>query len=490
MTKRPSQPSGKRGAKPSAGAAPTASIVPSDVQTWAAPAAPTLPVAEWLTVERVLWGVLIALAASMRLLDLARFSLDDSEAMLANAALAVLRGDAEAALRASPFVVGVDTILFGIFGSNDATARVVSAVAGVAPVVLTYRLRDELGRWGALVAGLLFALSPSFLFASRTANGDIVAIASVYAALIAAWTLLRGGSARMLNWMAVGLAIALTSSSLTYTVLLVIASFAVVTILLRRTQQLAAHELDSLAALRNSPGLLRNAALTFAVVFLACATGALLNPLGLQSALSLGAEWFAQWTLPSNQPASYYLQLLFTYELLPFVFGLGGLFYYLSRGERWAPFVALWIGLSLTLHTLAPFKSAEAILVMLVPLILVAGRAIANLLGALVRGVSWVNEGVFLVLGLLTCGIFGVNLADFAQTGQQSHVLVAGLALVMLLFIGALVGGVANWLNVESQERQGKHPSDADSSESKAWRFDLPRALVVVGAVLCIALAT
>src|SRR5438045_231927 len=81
---------------------PTAAAQPASAE-WPAAVA-RLSLAEWLTVERLLWGAVIALAAGVRLLDLARFALTDAEATLANGALAILRGDPEGALRVSPLV--------------------------------------------------------------------------------------------------------------------------------------------------------------------------------------------------------------------------------------------------------------------------------------------------------------------------------------------------------------------------------------------------
>ncbi len=494
MAKRPSQPQTKRPmARPASAqtAAAPVSTPAAPATAWTAPTVPRSSVVEWLTVERVLWATLLALAAAVRVLDLARFSLTDAEASLANAALAILRGDPEGALHVSPFAAGVNAILFTLFGANDVTARILSVSAGIAMVALTFRMRSALGRWGALIAALLFALSTTFLFESRTANGETVAIAGVYAALVGMWSLLREANARAILWIAAGMGVALAAGELAWLFVLIVVSFAAILYILRRTQQLDIAEFESaLSTIKQSPVLMRHALILFALVFVAGATGALLNPLGLQSALSLAGDVFTRWLMATNQPASYYLQLLSVYELLPLAFGLGGLFYYLARGERFAPFLAWWLGLSLTWFTLAPFKSGSALLLMLVPLILVAGRAIADVLASLARGFTLANDGVFMALGVLTCGIFGINLFEFAQTTQQSHLLVAGIALVMLLLIGALVGGLAQWISADALEPDtlALRPDGERAEQPRAWRFNLPRALTILGTITLIGL--
>lgn len=485
---------------------PAASYAPPQVTTPPFEAR-YLQLAAWLTVERLLWSLLIALAATVRLLDLAHFSLNEAEAMLSTAALSLLGGNPEATLHASPFVVTLDAIIFTIVGANDATARVVSALAGIAPVALTYQLRGSLGRWGALVTAALFALSPTFLYHSRTANGEIVAVAGMFAALVGAWAWMRRQDARMLYLAAAGLAVAITAGQAAYTVLLIVASFAAIAFGLRVAGRPAVPEIEALMnALHHSPSAhpvsradarqpgaslwhrtSRNALILFALVALASATAALLNPLGLQATLNLAADWLAPWQLPSNHPASYFVQLFVMYELLPLIFGVAGLLYYLARGDRLATFFAWWLALSLLWYTLAPAKSASALLVILIPLILMAGRLLGEMLTALFNHSSMANEGIFILLGLLTCGIFGLNLSNYAQTQQQSYLIVTAIALAMLLLIGVLVTGWAGFY------REANHAFDADSAApplavNAGWQTGLRRALPILGTIMLVGL--
>src|SRR5205085_1204606 len=152
-------------------------------------------------------------------------------------------------------------------------------------------------------------------------------------------------------------------------------------------------------------------------------------------AVNVAAGWLTQWTLPGNQPASYYVGLLGSYEALPLIFGLGGLFVYLGRGDRGALFLAWWVALALTFYTLSPNKTPEAMLVILLPLIWTAGRAIGDLLQSLLLDFSLQNDGVFVLLGILTCGIFGINLSSYASDGQPNHLVVVAIASGMLVLL-------------------------------------------------------
>ena len=400
--------------------------------------------AHWLTVELLLWGGVFLLAAGVRFLDLGRFALNAGEANLALAALNWFKGNSLLGTDVSPAAAGVTGFIFMIFGSGDVTARILEATAGVVPVLLTYRLRDALGRWQALAAALLFALSASFLNASRTANGEIIAIAGMYAALTCLWAFVHTRRARELYVAAIGAAVALAAGQAAYTVLFICGSFAIIAFALRASRALDVPELDALIdAVKTSPQTVRTAVITFVITFVAVATAGLTNPLGLQGAVNIAAGWLTQWTVTPNQPPSYYVQLLGTYEMLPLIFGLAGLFVYLGRGDRSSLFLAWWVALALTFYTLSPNKQPEAMLVILLPFVWAAGRAIGDMLDSLRKDFSLANDGVFVMLGALTCGIFGINLSSYASDGQPNHLIVVFIALGMLILLGLLAGGFA-----------------------------------------------
>jgi uncharacterized protein (TIGR03663 family) len=448
------------------------------------------PAAPWLTVEALLWTGVILIAAAVRLLDLGHFSLNPAEANLAVAALNWFKASPEAGSDVSPVVAGVSALIFMIFGTSDAAARILAATAGVVPVILTYRLRTGLGRWQALTAAMLFALSASFVHASRTANGEIVAIAGLYAAVTSVWAYVRTRGARELYIAAIGTAIALAAGQSAYTVLMICGSFVIIAFALRASRALDIPEADAaLEALKASPQTARNAALAFLVTFVTVATTGLTNALGLQSAVNIAAGWLTQWTLPSNQQPSYYVQLLGTYEVLPLLFGLFGLFVYLGRGERISLFLAWWVALSMTFYTLKPDKQPEAMLVILLPFIWTSGRAIVDMLTSVRQDFSPANDGVFFILGALTCGIFGINLSGYAQDGQINHLIVALIALGMLVLLGLLAGGFAVIYRTSPVATAGG-PGGAmvGGLSSDQWMVGLGRALSVTGGVGLLAL--
>ncbi len=136
------------------------------------------------TLEHALWLGTLALAAALRLAHL-DLPLDNREALGALAAYAHANG--ERAVLLAPLHDALQAALFGILGASDALARLPSAAVGMLLVALPWRWRDQMGRWRAWCMSALLAISPTLWFASRVADGGLLA----WTLALATWTLAR-----------------------------------------------------------------------------------------------------------------------------------------------------------------------------------------------------------------------------------------------------------------------------------------------------------
>src|SRR5690242_8614037 len=145
-----------------------------------------------MTLMQWLWIGVLLLATILRFWDLGAKPLHHDESMHAYFSLAFARnpsGYMYDPLLHGPFqfhaegfvfmVILAAQRLFGVGGPtgspwiNDATARILPALFGVGIVVLPLGLRRQLGRFGALAAALLLAVSPTFVYFSRFLREDI-----------------------------------------------------------------------------------------------------------------------------------------------------------------------------------------------------------------------------------------------------------------------------------------------------------------------------
>ncbi len=132
-----------------------------------------------------LYAIVLAAALFLRLYHLGAAPLSDFEARTALRARSLLHGG-DVAPYAQPLAVTGTSVLFFLFGENNFTARLLSAVLGSVLALLPWFWRRTLGERTALLlaAGLTFA--PGLVALSRLSGGPMVAL-SLGAALLTAW---------------------------------------------------------------------------------------------------------------------------------------------------------------------------------------------------------------------------------------------------------------------------------------------------------------
>ena len=140
--------------------------------------------------EVALFALLIVVAAGLHFWDLGSRAYNHDESLHATYSYYLFRGDGyhHDPMMHGPFQFVFNALIFKLSafvaaapilsnwvhgGPTDYTARVLPAVFGTALVGLPYFLRGYIGRLGALLAALFFAISPVLLFFGRFARNDI-----------------------------------------------------------------------------------------------------------------------------------------------------------------------------------------------------------------------------------------------------------------------------------------------------------------------------
>ncbi|HEU4322675.1 MAG TPA: flippase activity-associated protein Agl23 [Roseiflexaceae bacterium] len=115
-----------------------------------------------------------------------------------------------------------------LFGDGDAQARLPQAIAGILMVASTWMLRPYLGRWGALLAGVLLAFSPSLLYYTRFARHDGLMILWTLWMVIGFFRYLDSGQGRFLYLLAAGTAFAIATHELYYILFFIFGTFVLI----------------------------------------------------------------------------------------------------------------------------------------------------------------------------------------------------------------------------------------------------------------------
>ena len=139
--------------------------------------------------ELIAWGVLIAGALALRLIDLGARPFHHDESQDAYFSW-VLQTDGDYhydPLLHGPLRFYLTAAIYTLFGDSNFTARVAPALMGTSMVAMTYALRAQLGRIAAYATGVLLAIGPSYLYFSRFAREDIYIAAITLAMLVVAF---------------------------------------------------------------------------------------------------------------------------------------------------------------------------------------------------------------------------------------------------------------------------------------------------------------
>ncbi len=404
--------------------------------TASTPHAPSLARAlGWITLERLAYGAIAALALILRLASLHVAPMSPVEAAQAMAALDLVaeRGALPAA-GTSPLLLAVQWLIFLLAQATETAARIAPALAGTTTVLLAYGLRAELGRLGALAAALLLAASSTLVFWSRSATGESLALLAGMALIVglAGWR--RSGGARWLVWLAVALAGLLLSAPIGYSVLLAAAPLAAIALLPAGDRRHAAAGLGT-------------AGLVFVLVLLLGATGFFFLPGGLAAVAELPAAWLAGFTssgvaspgLATIQSSSVFglAGNLLWLEPLVLMTGLAGLIAGLRRRHWLAQGLGLWLAVALLLLLFRQGRSPADVAVLALPLAVLGGLALAAFAEHFDLGEQRAEALVLLVAGLAILSSIAVWLAQYTESWQAepqvAFLISAGVALLVLV---------------------------------------------------------
>ncbi len=411
-----------------------------------------------LTVEHVLYLLILLLAACLRFYRLGTAPLSDNEATLALQALRASqmeRGQEALTLAPQPGYTVTTGLLFFLFSSSDFMARAVSAVCGALMAGLPFFFRKQLGRRNSLLVALGIAIDPGLVTASRLAGGPAPAI---FLSLLA----IHFWQDKKPAWAGVSAGLAsLFGSAFVHGALIAAATWL---ILYRKQRPLATthdseetpkNEGEQLPYLSKVNQPLQQFALFALGSIILGSTAFLLFPEGLADWLNTWMAYFQGWFQPEATPAVLPLAALCFYEALAFLLAIMSLLHQFARlGTHGTPLPMLhrvaytWAGIGMALTWLYPGRQVMDITWVIIPLWILACNELENLLPARLHIVSLIHAILVLVLtGLLWNTLISPIQAPAAATISwvwiRLVVIIGILSLIAL--ISTLVYLAYNW---------------------------------------------
>jgi len=286
-----------------------------------------------------------------------------------------------------PFGYHVVAFVFFLFGISDVTARIASALFGIALVLLVLPLRRWLGQAGTLAAMFLLTISPTLMYRSRYFRHDIWLMVAELVMLICFFYYLEDRKERWRYIIAGALSVAMASKAIAFIYGAIFGSFLVLYLLVewvqtrRPLRELAPFDLVILLATLAMPltapvfvralgwdpldysnvGLMRTGVVVFMLlgisavigiwwkrkvwlisagiyyaIFIVFYTTLFTNARGMATGMvgMLGYWLTQQGVRRGGQPWYYFFFLLALYEFLPWLLSGLGTVYYLVLAKR------------------------------------------------------------------------------------------------------------------------------------------------------------
>lgn len=337
-----------------------------------------------ISLETVLWGIILVSAFALRLARLDALPLTLDESSRAFASLQVSEGIVPAGWSGDLTSV-LTALVFRAFGDGDAVARVVPALAGGAMVGAFWFLRPHLGRGTTLAAAALITLSPLAVLAAR--SGLTFSLGSLVSLIIVAslFAYLRDQRPPYFFAFVASLALAPTVDVVAIATGVSALAFLLLEGAVRGNETVR----RAFADFRADPMLWL---ITAIVIVAALALG--LTHFGTTTD-KLGLAGFAQWADMFGSPGDgrfwgYQLTLLGAYDWpltiaggVALIAGLWRLFRRDRPVSLFMRFLLLWAVIAVAVIALATRREAGQLLILLLPFAMLAGALLDEVSAAL-----------------------------------------------------------------------------------------------------------
>jgi uncharacterized protein (TIGR03663 family) len=269
-----------------------------------------------------------------------------------------------------PLLYLLSAVPLFLFGISTEMLRLVPALLGTLTAVLPWCLRRELGRSGAVAAGVLLATSPSMVWYSRD---NIHEIYLVFLTLLLFVGLVRGLSSSGWGWLAAAGAALGGMLATKETAVLGLGAILAAVLLSRG---------GGLGAPRRGP--LVGGVLIAAAIAVALYTDLFSDPGGLRRPFEALWIWGGRGFSGDGhrKPWWYFLSILAREERVILVAAIAGAALALRRRDRFAGLLAAWGGTILAAYSCIPYKTPWLVLNIVAPLALLAGRSFGPPAGA------------------------------------------------------------------------------------------------------------
>ncbi|HNN12319.1 MAG TPA: TIGR03663 family protein [Anaerolineales bacterium] len=171
-----------------------------------------------ITNEILIFVLVILLAIITRFYDLGTRVMSHDESLHTYFSWLLYRGQGyeHSPMMHGPFQFHIVALTYFLFGASDFTSRIPTALFSIAIVWMVWYWRQYLGKWGALIAGILMVISPYMLYYGRYVRNESFVAFSGLLMLYAMLRHLELGGKKYLLMVAAALALHFTSKETSF----------------------------------------------------------------------------------------------------------------------------------------------------------------------------------------------------------------------------------------------------------------------------------
>jgi hypothetical protein len=394
-----------------------------------------------LRLEVAAYLVIFLAAAGVRLTDLGWPPLSDAEARHALAASALVGRPAAFDPAPGTPPPGVSyrvatALLFQLFGSGEATARVVPALAGVALCMLPLLARRRLGAGGALALSGLLSFSPELVTVSRQAGPTSLAILGLvgFVIILVGQETPAAGDRRS-TLAIVFAALALTSGSEWIQGVVGLMLGTGLLALWRGRQRTGGPVSAGLSFTRRQMviGLLT-------VIGISTAVG--LYPRGASDPFEAIAAWLTRWSGPAVMPILSEILVVPAYEPILFIFGLIGTVLAFRRKDQLGVVAAFWAVGALFLAAIYPGRTGLDLAWVVVPAAYLASCGAISAIEWMMTDRAWYRLGGMMAAYIALAAFIYLQAAAYASDLTLDLPPLEPTVRLVILLIGLLIWAV------------------------------------------------
>ncbi len=294
-----------------------------------------------------------------------------------------------------PFLFHSTAAIFYFLGINDATARLIPVLFGVAAIPLLFLLKKELGKRGVLWSAFLLAFSPSMVYYSRFFRNDSIIVFCTLAVVAGGVRYLENRQSTKrypyLILIASSLAIAVSSKENAYLIILMFGVYGGIYLVYTfysdwKKENLSLKKallLKSSAFLPFLPEILLSGAL-FLFIIMLFYTSLFRNDI---TPFSIVEKAFFHWMEMHKiqrlgGPFYFYIPILYLYESPILLFGTAGIIHFLKKRHENYPFflfLSYWAVASLLLYSYLQEKVPWLVVHIVLPFGILAGAYLGEL---------------------------------------------------------------------------------------------------------------